>query len=222
MGTLLRRLWSWMGSRNGVAEVRAALGRGATFRSKLSDAGAEEVGEMMDLMNAVDVRDLGLEPPASVSGISYVSIVETPEFHICLFLIGPSEHLPLHDHPDMTVLSRVIRGTLTVTSYDVVAEEGAKRFRAKRHPVDVISAPAETVALFPRLRNLHEFVAGVDGAVILDVIVPPYNDDTRLCTYYDVVDPSPGGGGDDDVILAPADPEPDFVCEPRSYAGMPP
>jgi len=46
----------------------------------------------------------------------------------------------------------------------------------------VFTSPEVTV-LYPRKGNVHQFTAGEDGAAVLDVLVPPYDDD-RDCTFY--------------------------------------
>ena len=48
------------------------------------------------------------------------------------------------------------------------------------------SAPQSTI-LYPKLHNLHEFIALDEGAAILDVLLPPYDsDENRECNFYQV------------------------------------
>lgn len=50
----------------------------------------------------------------------------------------------------------------------------------------IISAPSVT-CLFPREGNCHAFVAGPQGAALLDILLPPYDtEDVRDCTFYEV------------------------------------
>jgi hypothetical protein len=59
--------------------------------------------------------------------------------------------------------------------------------RAYLHPPDLLCAPA-VVALFPHEGNLHQFVSGDRGAAVLDVLIPPYDeDDDRDCTYFEIL-----------------------------------
>jgi len=58
--------------------------------------------------------------------------------------------------------------------------------RAYKNHVDHLVAPQCTI-LYPFEGNLHEFVAGPDGAAILDVLLPPYDEGTdRDCTFYTI------------------------------------
>jgi PCO_ADO len=71
----------------------------------------------------------------------------------------------------------------TTTTNDTVR----RRRAAFLHPPDLLRAP-DLAALFPHDGNLHQFVAGRHGAAVLDVLIPPYDEDNwRDCTYYEVL-----------------------------------
>jgi len=64
--------------------------------------------------------------------------------------------------------------------------EGTKL--AYRNAMDVLEAP-NVASLYPYEGNLHEFVAGPHGAAVLDVLLPPYDDERkRDCTFYHIRD----------------------------------
>eukprot|EP01083_Nonionella_stella_P050008 133148_1 len=48
----------------------------------------------------------------------------------------------------------------------------------------VCRAP-DVMTLYPYQGNMHEFIAGKQGAAVLDVLLPPYDiDHDRDCTFY--------------------------------------
>jgi PCO_ADO len=205
------------------------------------------------------------------SCVRYLHIAEVPDqYSIGIFVFGPYARIPLHDHPDMCVLSRVLYGELQRQSLDLARESdilmketlqsssttttpttptpmvedtdagthlegstssigswslfsrgswfnssrtnipsirisdtgcsssnqqhsssvdsdlprGSKY--AYRNGVDHLEAPAVTV-LYPYEGNFHEFVAGEHGAAVLDVLLPPYdNEQNRDCTFFNI------------------------------------
>jgi len=179
-----------------------------------------------------------------------------------IFVFPPHARIPLHNHPGMCVLSRVLYGDVQRLSLDlapddvtekslddyrrgggkVAAEQeetkpgaggwfnalqrnfgathlhraaapakaraflppGSKR-AYRRGPVDRLVAPVCTM-LFPYEGNLHEFVAGSDGAAVLDVLLPPYDSGShRDCTFYTVHDDAEFQSGDVDCdVVQPA------------------
>mmetsp|Transcript_34182 Transcript_34182/g.82288 ORF Transcript_34182/g.82288 Transcript_34182/m.82288 type:complete len:512 (-) Transcript_34182:19-1554(-) len=199
------------------------------------------------------------------SCVRYLHVAEVPDqYSIGIFVFGPYARIPLHDHPDMCVLSRVLYGDLQRQSLDLAREsdvvkndhqassstnddgdsemaesssslgswsmfsrgpgswfhssrqsqnsssirsatddnsnnnqhhhdshhggvpQGSKY--AYRNGVDHLEAPGVTV-LYPYEGNLHEFVAGEHGAAVLDILLPPYdNEQNRDCTFYNITD----------------------------------
>lgn len=137
-----------------------------------------------------------------------------------VFVFPPFSKIPLHDHPGMCVLSRVLYGDLQRKSLDLEREQqnhqevkrsitsswipwnrSGKRRRdsdvpigsklAYRNSVDNLQAPDCTI-LFPFEGNLHEFVAGPHGAAVLDILLPPYDHQhDRDCTFFEISECSP-------------------------------
>lgn len=186
---MLNGLLSWVAMRNPVSALRASLVKGFDH------------DEVVELMRKISANDLGIEEAwrqaALVSSEAcYVPVCETSRFHICMFLLKPHARIPLHDHPGMTVVSRVMTGSLRVVSYD----------KQGRHEADL--AEGASASLFPDVRNIHEFTAYDECTTILDVIVPPYQ---GPCTYFKVLDGR----------LQPIA-DPGFTCLHCDYSGLNP
>ena len=110
--------------------------------------------------------------------------------------------------------------------YSEVADEvkdGSLFARPNAQPLgvdgDILSAPNVT-CLYPHEGNFHSFVAGPEGAAVLDVLLPPYDDGERDCTFYEShrfeTDPS-----EHDVFkLVPIPAPDDFHCYSGSYGSF--
>ena len=55
------------------------------------------------------------------SGIRYLCVCETDLYTLGIFVFPPNATIPLHDHPNMTVLSRVLYGDLRVKAFDNIS-----------------------------------------------------------------------------------------------------
>jgi len=147
------------------------------------------------------------------SYVRYLHVAENEVFSIGVFVFPPNAKIPLHDHPGMCVLSRVLYGELNVTSYDLINEgqtglvETSEKNNSSwissffpslslerksisfggKHAIKNKSKTirsSDVATLFPLKGNMHEFKAGREGAAVLDVLMPPYDDDERECTYF--------------------------------------
>ncbi|KAJ6868661.1 plant cysteine oxidase 3-like isoform X3 [Populus alba x Populus x berolinensis] len=174
-----------------------------------SSSAIQKICSLLDTFGPADVglkeenRDdrghgmLGLNRLSSVARwaqpITYVDVYECDSFTMCIFCFPTSSVIPLHDHPSMTVFSKVLYGSLHVKAYDWVepacypkSEPGYPAVRLAKLTVDkTLTAPCETSVLYPkRGGNLHCFTA-VTPCAVLDILTPPYREDVgRKCTYY--------------------------------------
>ncbi|CAL5001567.1 unnamed protein product [Urochloa decumbens] len=161
-----------------------------------------------------------LLPARAFTRITYVHIHQCDDFSIGVFCFPAGATLPLHDHPEMVVLSKLLYGSVRVRSYDWVAEPppGRKCGLARAVAADEVRrAPCEASVLFPTSGgNLHAFTA-VTPCAILDVLTPPYSEEQgRPSTYFtDVTIPSLPGF----AFLEETDLPEDFSVAGAPYLG---
>ena len=150
--------------------------------------------QCLQLMNSVTLTDLGLNNKnlENVNRSFCMHIVETNNFHVSIFIIPKNSKLPLHDHPNMSVLSKVIKGTLKMKSYNIIEKNIEMKSGKKMFPAQIIhdniikTNQDKSWLLTPSINNIHEFEAINETAVVFDVLMPPYDDnDERPCNFYE-------------------------------------
>ncbi|CAL9067399.1 unnamed protein product [Musa banksii] len=172
-----------------------------TCKEVFADGGAgivpspEDVDRLRSVLDYIDASDVGLTQnmPYFRHGastrtlpITYLHIYKCDKLSIGIFCLPPSAVIPLHNHPGMTVFSKLLFGSMHIKSYDWVnvpqnSNEIVKSLHfqppglhlAKVKTDSIFTAPCKTSVLYPE-----------DG--VLDVLGPPYSnpDDGRDCTYY--------------------------------------
>ncbi|CAO2207074.1 unnamed protein product [Urochloa humidicola] len=162
-----------------------------------------------------------LLPARAFTRITYVHIHQCDDFSMGVFCFPAGATLPLHDHPEMVVLSKLLYGSVRVRSYDWVAApppSSRKCGLARAVAADEVRrAPCEASVLFPRSGgNLHAFTA-VTPCAILDVLTPPYSEEQgRPSTYFsDIPIPSLPGF----AFLEETDLPEDFSVAGAPYLG---
>ncbi|CAL1354616.1 unnamed protein product [Linum trigynum] len=169
--------------------------------------------------------------------ITYTDVYECESFTMCIFCFPTSSVIPLHDHPGMTVFSKVLYGSLHVKAYDWVEpavlsknKDGFPSERLAKFAVDkVLTAPCGTSVLYPNAGgNLHCFTA-LTPCAVLDILTPTYNEQAgRKCTYYhDYPDSTlsasgaevKDGGTDEYAWLSEIETPEDLYMRPGQYTG---
>jgi len=162
------------------------------------------------------------------SPVTYYHIYECPDFTMGIFCIPENCDIPIHDHPDMTVCSKVLYGKVHVEAYDEApdlrsalgeGELGAlvdqgRALVCRKVRDDVVDATMAPSALFSKSLNIHRFSA-VSSCAILDVLGPPYSSsEGREIAYYRERALEEGI-----VVLEKVAPPSDFSVEGRKYTG---
>ncbi|XP_021297601.1 plant cysteine oxidase 2 isoform X2 [Herrania umbratica] len=168
----------------------------------------DKIEQLRAVLDQIQPADVGLTPQMPFFSlpvtrrappITYLHIHECEKFSMGIFCLPPSGVLPLHNHPGMTVFSKLLFGTMHIKSYDWVVDVPSNASAVvppsqMQHPevrlakvkVDSdFTAPCNASILYPADGgNMHCFTA-VTACAVLDVLGPPYSDpEGRHCTYY--------------------------------------
>ncbi|ESW11590.1 hypothetical protein PHAVU_008G043100 [Phaseolus vulgaris] len=167
----------------------------------------QHIEMLLSVLDGISHEDVGLRPDMPCFNtnkrtpkITYLHIYECEQFSMGIFCLPPSGVIPLHNHPGMTVFSKLLFGTMHIKSYDWVTDlpphmstmvkpsetSQTSDMRLAKVKVDAeFDAPCDPSVLYPNDGgNMHWFTA-VTACAVLDVLGPPYSDpDGRDCTYY--------------------------------------
>ncbi|KAJ8643953.1 hypothetical protein MRB53_005701 [Persea americana] len=176
----------------GGAGIVPSPGDVERLRLVLDDMKPADVGLNQEMTYFQRMKSKGAPP------ITYLHLYECDKFSIGIFCLPPSGVIPLHNHPGMTVFSKLLFGSMHIKSYDwadipcssdktlnpsYFQPSGVQLAKVKTDAV--FTAPCKPLILYPAAGgNMHCFTAKTSCAV-LDVLGPPYNDsEGRHCTYY--------------------------------------
>ena len=154
-----------------------------TGRSAGGTAEALDFGGLSSELESLSCADLEIDLSALDPGAPWTErlLFERPDVHASLFLVPVGRELPLHDHPEMTVLLRVLAGRLEIRSFDWVPGSPGQ---ARARPARTVGPRDRCDVLGPRDGNLHHLRALEDTAFV-DLFSPYYDEAAgRPCTYF--------------------------------------
>lgn len=163
---------------------------------------------------------------------------------VAVFVLRKGSRLPLHDHPGMFGLLKVIHGEVKINTYtplnrsqytaptslqDRLNSKYGKIinvYPSKYEGTKLCSETDECSVITPNSRSIHEIHAESGTAAFLDVLSPPYNhrckrtdDEFRPCSYYmDVEEDMQDSNIHYLVKIAPPR---DYWCDEAEYHGPP-
>jgi hypothetical protein len=125
-------------------------------------------------------RVLGL--PIADHGFREDVFMTDPAFHASVFGLMAGETIPLHDHPELDVITKVLRGRIRVRTYEWV--DAANSIARERGEI-VIGEDDDALVLRKSPGTLHT-VTAIEPTAFLDLFAPYYDDVMRPCRYYKV------------------------------------
>ncbi|KAK9880139.1 hypothetical protein WA026_008654 [Henosepilachna vigintioctopunctata] len=175
----------------------------------------QNIEKLKHLMNNVTIDDVRLNPALLSSNIwqkpnkapaTYVDIFQDNNVTMGIFVLKPDMTLPLHDHPDMHGVIKVIFGKIKITSYSVNSENIStlgnysnqmpthKRSHliVEKDSEITMDSSSSCCILYPNHKNFHEIQSIGGPAAFMDILSPPYetlseDGEVRRCNYYKVL-----------------------------------
>lgn len=179
----------------------------------------ENLTNLKGIMNQLTSADVNLDIslletiPRGIERIcppvTYIEILDDPRLTIGIFVLKPGARLPLHDHPLMYGILKVIHGTVQIQSYSILADlehtnlsydgnlqdSKSKELNdialtqenldkqvivtARKELATKVNESNDVCFLSPVKCNLHEIHSLNGGAAFIDVLAPPYNTEIK-------------------------------------------
>ena len=127
----------------------------------------------------------------NINQFDYLDILENkPEYNIGVFLIPKGSRIPLHDHPNILVISKIIFGNVLIKSYDRIkkGENKEENFFPVDERNEVNLKINDIGVLTPEYNNIHEVYA-IEDSAFFDILIPAYDENNyRICNYYEIIE----------------------------------
>lgn len=146
--------------------------------------------EIVTATDSLRSHDLGalVQPgafPKDTWGCHHLARVR--DVGLSVFLLSAGQRMPLHDHPGMAVVFKLLAGRARLSVYDW-HREGPPRSWARHLYLAEVDASDPPALVRPDFGNVHGLEALEDCAFI-DLYSPPYDPEAgRPCRYYDVAE----------------------------------
>ncbi|KAK6630157.1 hypothetical protein RUM43_004993 [Polyplax serrata] len=167
------------------------------LRSLTDEITVSDIGRLRALLNGNELKEFLNKKKTS---LDYLPVYEDDSITVGVFLLRQGARLPIHDHPNMYGIIKVLQGILKVTSYSLIGLDTTSHISSNSmfysHPLKVIKHPTvrltnedECCLLTPTDRNIHEVECLEGPAAFLDILSPPYEEggteEARTCHYFE-------------------------------------
>lgn len=131
--------------------------------------------------------------------ITFVTIYKDDSLTLEIVILKPNMKIPLHNHPQMYGLIKVIGGKLKVTSYSINTEKTqqvdskefpgpkSKFLTAEKSSEKIFDVRSECSVLEPEMGNIHELESVEGPTAFINFLTPSYNNEVRKGSYYKVL-----------------------------------
>ncbi|XP_058803646.1 2-aminoethanethiol dioxygenase [Phymastichus coffea] len=187
------------------------------LKSLINDITAEDVHVDKNVFEYIRIQS---------APMCVIDVFENEDITIAIFILKTGVTLPMHDHPEMHGLLKVINGVVKIDSYTIESPNSTieinQRIPATRHPSMIIGTTDPACVLTPDKRNLHEITCIEGPAAFLDILSPPYDTDEygdgkRPCRYFKCI----SNEMTEQVQLMIADVPSSFYSRTIKYLGKP-
>jgi cysteamine dioxygenase len=134
-------------------------------------------------LNSIDQKNLE-KFRNSNAPVFYMKLYEDEIISVGIFIIKSHHRIPLHDHPHMFGLIKVLDGHGHLNAYNVLFEKNPNELICTKHVSTSINSQSETAIIYPNQSNIHEIYANNnEHCAFLDILSPPYSNEND-CTCY--------------------------------------
>lgn len=134
-------------------------------------------------LNSIEQKNLDRFRHSSAP-VFYMKLYEDSIISVGIFIIKSHHRIPLHDHPHMFGLIKVLDGQGHLNAYNIQFEKNPNELICTKHVSTNINSQSDTAVIYPNKSNIHEIYASQsEHCAFLDILSPPYSNEND-CTCY--------------------------------------